>query len=66
MIISHKVLVGYHFKDDSVKVELAAGSRLDLSSAEPIYATIPGWKQDISGVRLWNDLPGRCKYFIKT
>ena len=66
LMFLYKVVVGYNFKDDSIKVEWEPGSKPDLSNAKPIYATIPGWKQDISSVRLWNDLPINCKYFIKT
>ena len=61
-----KVVVGYEFKDGSIKVEWELGEVPNLSFATPIYAEIPGWNQDISSVRLWKDLPQACQRFIKT
>jgi adenylosuccinate synthase len=26
-----------------------------------VYETLPGWKQDISKVRLWDDLPEKAR-----
>ena len=49
------------------------GQRLDyfradmdtLAEVEPIYETLPGWKQDISHVRRWDDLPQEAKQYVK-
>ena len=49
------------------------GKRLDyfradmdtLAEVEPIYETLPGWKQDISQVRRWDDLPQETKQYVK-
>ncbi|MCL2742628.1 MAG: adenylosuccinate synthase [Planctomycetaceae bacterium] len=40
------------------------GSLENIRIAEPIYETSPGWKEDISGVRKFDDLPANAKYFI--
>ena len=32
---------------------------------EPVYEELPGWKQDISGCRTWNDLPGNARRYIQ-
>ena len=35
----------------------------DLSPYTPVYETLPGWQEDISGVRRWEDLPpAACAY----
>ncbi|HSU69357.1 MAG TPA: adenylosuccinate synthase [Tepidisphaeraceae bacterium] len=49
------------------------GQRLDyfradmdaLAEVEPIYETLPGWKQDISHVRRWDDLPIEARQYVK-
>ena len=37
----------------------------DDSEIEPIYTTFPGWKEDITGIREFNELPEALKSFIK-
>ena len=36
-----------------------------LAEVEPVYETMPGWKQDISQVRRWDDLPTEAKQYVK-
>jgi adenylosuccinate synthase len=36
-----------------------------LAEVEPIYETMPGWKEDISTVRRWEDLPQAAKQYVK-
>jgi len=35
-----------------------------LQGCEPIYETFPGWKQDISGIRNYKDLPDEFKRIV--
>lgn len=35
-----------------------------LNGVEVEYITLPGWKQDISGVRSFEDLPNNAKAYI--
>ena len=35
-----------------------------LERCKPIYETIPGWKDDITGVRKWADLPSGARRYI--
>jgi adenylosuccinate synthase len=30
-----------------------------------VYETLPGWKQDISGVRQWADLPKAAQEYVQ-
>ena len=49
------------------------GQRLDyfradmdtLAEVEPIYETLPGWKDDLSQVRRWDDLPHEARQYVK-
>ena len=37
----------------------------DWELCEPIYETLPGWKQDISKCTTWDELPENCKAYVK-
>lgn len=37
----------------------------DWDKCEPIYETLPGWKQDISKCTTWDELPENCKAYVK-
>jgi adenylosuccinate synthase len=36
----------------------------DLARVEPVYETLPGWKEDTSGVRKFNDLPKNAQQYV--
>ncbi|MBH1941531.1 adenylosuccinate synthase [Mobilitalea sibirica] len=36
-----------------------------LAKAKPIYEYLPGWKQDIRGIRNYEELPENCKKYIE-
>ena len=38
----------------------------DLAQVKPIYRTLPGWKQDITGIRSRADLPDNAKLYVDT
>ncbi len=38
---------------------------IDNSPVEPVYETLPGWKEDISGIRKFSMLPANLKNYIK-
>jgi adenylosuccinate synthase len=38
----------------------------DLAQAKPVYRTLPGWKQDITGVRRIEDFPSAARQYIDT
>ncbi|HEY2586720.1 MAG TPA: adenylosuccinate synthase [Tepidisphaeraceae bacterium] len=52
---------------------MVRGQRLDyfradmdtLAEVEPIYETLPGWKQDISPCRRFDDLPQEAKQYVR-
>jgi adenylosuccinate synthase len=58
-----KVCVGYRLKGktlDHVPSTLEA-----LSSAEPIYEELDGWKAEIKGVRSFSDLPVKAQHYLR-
>jgi adenylosuccinate synthase len=40
-------------------------NQTDFHHAKPIYETLPGWKQDISGCRKFEDLPVEAQAFVE-
>ena len=38
----------------------------DLAAVKPIYRTVPGWKEDICGVRKKADLPANAMKYVET
>ena len=37
----------------------------NLSPYQPVYEEFPGWREDISDVRKWEDLPGAAKMYLE-
>jgi adenylosuccinate synthase len=37
----------------------------DLSSIEPVYLDLPGWEADLTGIRLWQNLPIQAQEYIR-
>jgi adenylosuccinate synthase len=62
-IDSLKICIGYDYK----------GKRLDdfpaslnvLADCEPIYEILPGWPEDISGIKNFDELPQNVKSYLK-
>jgi adenylosuccinate synthase len=62
-IESLKICSGYEYK----------GKRMDdfpaslnvLAECKPIYETLPGWPEDISGIKDFDDLPQNVKKYLK-
>lgn len=36
----------------------------ELKYMKPVYVNMPGWKEDISECKHWNELPKKCKEYI--
>ncbi len=50
-------------RSGKVSTELPFGPA-DLSPYEPVYEEMPGWKEDVSTVRKWDDLPAAARYYL--
>lgn len=37
----------------------------DFAACEPVYETVPGWPEDITGVRTFDSLPGAARRYIE-
>ncbi|MDF1798093.1 MAG: adenylosuccinate synthase [Planctomycetota bacterium] len=38
---------------------------VDLDELEPIYESHPGWGEDVTGARTWDELPARAQAYVK-
>jgi adenylosuccinate synthase len=43
---------------------LPPSTTYQLSRAVPIYETLAGWSDDLSGVRSWSDLPSEARRYV--
>jgi adenylosuccinate synthase len=37
----------------------------EIEKIEPVYTTLPGWKNSIEGITDWNDLPSTAQSYIR-
>lgn len=56
------VCVGYEI-DGKVTKDFPTTS--DLKKAKPVYEKLPGWKQDIRGIKNYDELPENCRKYIE-
>lgn len=56
------VCVGYEI-DGEVTKEFPNTTK--LAKAKPVYEVLPGWKEDVSGIREYDKLPENCKKYIE-
>ncbi|MFY1026987.1 adenylosuccinate synthase [Actinobacillus seminis] len=59
-----KICVGYKMPNGDV-VEYAPLAAKDWEGVEPIYETVPGWKENTFGITDVNQLPLNCRNYIK-
>ncbi len=56
------VCIGYEYKGRRVKT--FPSDLESLSKITPVYETFPGWKQSISGIQQFEELPAQAKQYI--
>lgn len=50
---------------DGVRYDDMPPSQTDFHHAKPIYEMMPGWTEDITGARSFDDLPANCQRYMK-
>lgn len=58
-----KICVGYMINSKSV--DYLSGDADFLSKCQPVYEILPGWSQDLSGIRKFADLSKNTKNYLK-
>ncbi|KAI4453022.1 adenylosuccinate synthetase [Holotrichia oblita] len=56
------VCIGYEI-DGEITTDFPTTSRLE--KARPIWEVLPGWKQDIRGIKTYEGLPENCRKYIE-
>jgi adenylosuccinate synthase len=59
-----KIPVCVAYDVEGTRVDEVPWSQSDFHHAKPVYEYFPGWKEDISGVRDFDDLPTTAKEYV--
>ncbi|WNS80871.1 adenylosuccinate synthase [Domibacillus sp. DTU_2020_1001157_1_SI_ALB_TIR_016] len=58
-----KICTAYRYKDELI-TEYPANLRV-LAECEPVYEELPGWTEDITGVKDLSELPANARHYIE-
>ncbi|MGC4378788.1 adenylosuccinate synthase [Fictibacillus sp. Mic-4] len=58
-----KICVAYKYKGEIIN-EFPASLKV-LAECEPVYEEMPGWTEDITGVKTLNDLPENARHYVE-
>ncbi|HEX7543160.1 MAG TPA: adenylosuccinate synthase [Patescibacteria group bacterium] len=58
-----KTCIGY--KLNGKKIEFSQCGYLELEKLTPVYKSFPGWKEDISKIKSFKQLPINCQKYVK-
>ncbi len=50
---------------DGVRIESMPMSQSDFHHATPVFEELPGWSEDISGCRTYDELPATCRAYVE-
>jgi adenylosuccinate synthase len=59
-----QVAVAYEDQDGR-RIEHFPGHLADLERCKPVYETLPGWQEDVTGARTWSDLPAAARDYVR-
>ena len=60
-----KIPVCVAYEVDGERFDVMPMTQSQLHHAKPIYEYLPGWTEDITGVRSFDDLPSNCQAYVK-
>ena len=60
-----KIPVCVAYDIDGTRVEELPASQSDFHHAKPIYEYLPGWQEDISSAKTFEDLPANAQAYVK-
>lgn len=58
-----KICTGYKYRGELLVYP--PQEQNSLAHVEPVYETLPGWNEDISGVTSWAGLPGNARAYLE-
>ena len=58
--------VAVAYEDESGRrIENFPGHLADLERCKPVYQTLPGWSEDVTGCRSWSELPAAARDYVR-
>lgn len=60
-----KVKICTHYELDGMTIETPPSTISKLARCKPVYIELPGWKEDISEIRSFDQLPENAKNYIR-
>ncbi len=60
-----KIKICYAYELDGKRISYVPASEYEYSKVKPVYIEMPGWKEDISLVRSFEELPTNAKKYIQ-
>ncbi len=61
-----EVRVAVAYEDESGRsIPEMPGQLADLERCRPVYETLPGWPDDLTGARSWSDLPATARDYVR-
>lgn len=60
-----KIPVCVAYEVEGVRHDVLPMTQSDFHHATPIYEYLDGWAEDISGARVFDDLPANCQAYVK-
>lgn len=60
-----EIKVGTGYEIDGRLQNYVPSDQADVARAKPVYTTLPGWKEDITKMRTWDELPENAKKYVE-
>lgn len=60
-----EIKICYKYELDGKAIDYVPSTIKELERVKPIYLSIPGWKEDITNIKYFDDLPENAKAYIK-
>jgi adenylosuccinate synthase len=57
--------IAYAYELEGECLDFPPTTVAELVPIQPVYETLPGWHDDLSGVRRWDDLPAPTRSYIE-
>lgn len=59
-----QVKIGVAYEHEGVRLKSLPSSLEVLSEVKVVYETLPGWKEDISNCKSFQELPQACQNYV--
>ena len=60
-----KIKIATAYELDGKKIDYYPASLKELNRCKPVYEELPGWDEDITAAKSWEDLPENAQKFLK-